>query len=313
LALHIQAPIVGAFAILSTLIAHVVVGQHSKWTEGMEWWLDVICIFCALCAVWALLTVRIVAAHGHRVLVRAFCSNAASLREGSFFLTFPEYVVDDRSQFGPWAQRKHLPIPGQAVEIDVPEVLVPVNQGVYCLKVNTKVVGVVESYSVDELLQNPVSIEQRCHDVIAGALRSAVCDKSLEEALAEIQRLFMKDGDSIAKLLSIPTFKSTQLLLDAEECVRPADAATTNAFALLVQRKEEGAKRSALEAAMETEELKVKMHKVSLQISRNEFMLQQEAYGKEGAALIEAAKHTKALYLFSGGSGLNASTVLTLP
>ena len=53
---------------------------------------------------------------------------------------------------------------------------------------------------------------------------------------------------------------------------------------------------------METEEQKVRLHKVSLQTQRNEFMLQQEAYGKEGAALIEAAKHAQALYLFAGDS-----------
>jgi len=300
LAIQIQACIIGVFAILSTL-------RMSLAAFG---------VFCALCATWGLLTVRVVAAHGHQVLVRAFCSNAARLRQGSFFLTFPEYVVHDKAQFGPWCQRTHLPATGQTIEVDVPEVLVPVNHGVYCLKVNTKVIGVVENFTVDDLLRNPVSIEQRCHDVIANALRSGVCDQPLEEALAQIQRIFLKDSDGISKLLSVPTFKSTQLLLDADQCVRPADTATSKAFELLVQRKEEKAKLSALEAAMETEEQKVQMHKISLQTTRNEFMLQQEAYGKEGAALIEAAKHTKALYLFAGGSGLsglNASTVLTLP
>jgi len=228
-------------------------------------------------------------------------------------LCFPDYIVRDKAQFGPWCKRDALPTVGQSLAVDVPEVLVPVDNGLYCLKVNTKVMGVVENYSVADLLQNPVSIEDRCHDVIAHALRCAVYDKSLQEALTEIQRIFLKDATSISALLSVPAFRPTQLLLDANERIAPADAATAEAMALLVQRRAEAAKRSALEASMETEEQKVKLHNVSLQKSRNEFMLQQEAYGKEGAALIEAAKHAKALYLFSGGSGVNAFTVLILP
>lgn len=302
IALHIQAVVAG---VLGVLVAYI------KLFHQLD--LQFIAAFSVFCIAWGLFTVKVVSAHGYRVLVRTWGSNATCLREGSFLLMFPEYVVHERIQFGPWANRKRLPSIGQTLDIDVPEVLVPVNDGVYCLKVNTKVIGVVEPYSVPDLLQNPVAIEQRCHDVIANALRTAVHDKPLEDAIAEIQRFFLKNADSISELISVPTFKATQLLLDADQCVRPADAATEKAFALLVQRKEEASKRLALVAAMETEEQKVKLHRVSLQTNRDEFMLQQEAYGKEGAALIEAAKHTKALYLFSGSAGLNASTVLTLP
>jgi len=311
LPIQIQAVAVGMFAVLSAFIAKLI-EEHLLVALSLPPALVWPLVFCALCAAWVLFSVRVVSAHGYQVLVRTWCSNTASLREGSFLLLFPEYVVHDREQFGPWMQRNRLPAIGQTLEIDVPEVLVPVNQGVYCLKVNTKVIGTVERYSVDDLLQNPTSIEHRCHDVIANALRSAVYDKPLEEALAEVQRIFLKDADGISKLFSVPTFKATQLLLDADQRVCPADEATGQAFHLLVQRKQESAKRCAVEAAMETEEQKVKLAEVALQASRNEFMLQQEAYGKEGAALIEAAKHTKALYLFHG-AGLNASTVLTLP
>merc|ERR1712232_1113863 len=103
------------------------------------------------------------------------------------------------------------------------------------------------------------------------------------------------------------------LLLDADQRIAAADQATATALDLLAQRKQEAAKRAVLQASMETEEQKVKVHKVSLEVSKNECMMQQEAYGKDGATLIEAAKHAKALYLFSGSSGLNASTVLSLP
>jgi hypothetical protein len=309
LAILIHAAVVGAIAVLSPLLASVIVSEFTHF----RLWVVALGLVGAFCIAWALFAVRIVAAHGHRVLVRTGFSDVVSLREGSFFIMFPEYVVHERFQFGPWCRRPCLPAVGQTIEIDVPEVLVTVDHGVYCLKVNTKVIGVVEQYSVDDLLRNTVPIEQRCHDVIAQALRNAVYDKPIEEALAEIQSMFVKGGDSIAQLIDVPTFKARQLLLDADQCVGPADSATAKAFELLAQRKEEVAKRSALEAALETEEQKVKLHKVSLQTQRNEFMLQQEAYGKEGAALIEAAKHAKALYLFAGDSGLSASKVLTLP
>lgn len=312
LSIQIQAAAVSVFAVLSAIVVQLIeAGLFGVLPLPQP--LGLIVVFGALCAVWVLFSVRVVSAHGHQVLVRAMCSNAASLREGSFFLLFPEYVVSDRRQFGPWMGGARLPAIGQTLEVDVPEVLVSVDHGLYCLKVNTKVIGIVERYSVDDLLENPVSIEHRCHDVIAHTLRSAVYDKPLEEALAEIQRIFLKGDEDISKLFSVPTFKATQLLLDADQRVCPADTVTNQAFDLLVQRKQESAKRSAIEAAMETEEQKVKLAKVALQTTRNEFMLQQEAYGKEGAALIEAAKHTKALYLFSGSSGLNSSMVLTLP
>lgn len=304
-AMQIQAIAIGMFAILAVPVA--------KLALPLPLLIGSCAVFGSLCIVWTLLSVRIVAAHGYRVLVRDLFSNAASIRQGFFWTFLPEYVVTDREQFGPWKARNRLPAVGQTIEIDVPAVLVPVSEGLYCLKVNTKVIGTVESYSVDDLLQNPVPIEHRCHDVIAKALRTAVYDKPLETALADVQRFFLKDRESISQLLAVPTFKATQLLLDADECVRPADTATGQAFDLVLQRKQESAKRSALEAAMETEEQKVKLATVSLQAKRNELMLQQEVYGKEGAALIEAAKHAKTLYLFSGSSGLSSSSVLTLP
>merc|ERR1711871_448246 len=153
LAIYIQAAVLGAIAVVSTLLA------NGDWVVALG-------LIGAFCSAWALFSVRLVSAHSHRVLVRTTCSDVASLREGAFFLMFPEYVVYDRDQFGPWCRRDCLPAVGQTIEIDVPEVLVSVNQGVYCLKVNTKVIGVVEKYSVNDLLQNSVAIEQRCHDVI---------------------------------------------------------------------------------------------------------------------------------------------------
>jgi len=311
-----QAATVGIFAIASMLVASVVDLNSS----GFSPMLVAPMVFVALCFAWAIFCVRVVNSHGHRVLVRSWFSDSASLKEGSLLVVFPEYVVEDKNQFGPWAHRRLLPAVGQTIAIDVPDILVPVGQGLYCLKVNTKVIGTVEPYSVDELIKNTVSIEDRCQDVIANVLRSAVFDKPVEEALAEAQRIFLKDADSISKLLcALPAFKVTQLLLDADKCIAPADSATKQAFDLVLQRKQEGAKRDAVEAGMATEEQKVKLAKVALQASRNEMMLQQEIYGQEGAAMIEAAKHTKALYLFSGGSGLSSggsglsSAVLSLP
>jgi hypothetical protein len=201
---------------------------------------------------------------------------------------------------------------GQVLDIDVPEVLVPVDHGVYCLRVNTKVIGVVEDYSVQDLLTHQITIEQRCHDVIAQTIRTAVHDKPLEEAIAEIQQLFLKDTAGISVPMCLPAFRPTQLLLDANERISAADAATAQAMELIAQRKQESEKRLNVEASMETEEQKGKLNKVILQATRDSCMLQQEAYGKEGAAMIEAAKHCKALYLVAGSSGLN-TTVLALP
>lgn len=268
--------------------------------------------FFTLCAIWFCLSTTVVMGHGHRVLARTWGTDKVSLRSGCFWLSFPEYVVKDASQFGPWSGRKQLPQVGQILDIDVPEVLVQVDHGVYCLRVNTKVIGVVEEYTVQELLTNPVAIEQRCHDVIAQTLRNATHDKPLEGAIVEIQRLFLKDASSISDLMCVPAFRPTQLLLDANQRISAADAATGQAMELVVQRKQEAAKRSNLEASMETEEQKVKLNRVTLQASRDACMLQQEAYGKEGAAMIEAAKHCKALYLVTGSPGLN-TTVLSLP
>jgi len=254
-------------------------------------------------------------AHGYQVLVRTYLSDSAELRTGNVFVWFPEYIVHDQSQFGPWSKRKRLPVQGQTVVIDVPEVLVPVNMGLYCLKVNTKVIGTVQSIEASDLMQNPVAIEQLCHDVIATALRKSVYEKPLDEALSEVQRLFLKDSEGISELLNVPTLAVKQLMLDADQHVAPADAGTQKAFDLLVQRQQESAQRSAVAAAMETQEQKVKLDSIALQGHRNAMMLQQEIYGKEGAALVEAAKHAKCLYLFTGAASekIGASTVLTLP
>jgi len=177
--------------------------------------------------------------------------------------------------------------------------------------VNTKAIGTVQNYSVEDLVQNPIAIEHRIHDVIANALRSAVYDKGLEDALVEIQRIFSKDSAGISALISVPAFQVTQLLLDATEHVSPADPATQAAWDIIMQRKQEIAKRTVLEASMDTEERKVKLCRIALQSSREELMLQQEAYGKEGAAMVEAAKHAKVLYLCTGSS-MGAAPVLPM-
>lgn len=293
--------ITGAVLCIHTLAVGVIacVSTGIAWlTDSPSW--HSLGPFCALVVVWMMCTLQLVEAHGYRVLVRTMCSNAARLQEGAVVLSFPEYVVRDSSQFGPWSGRKRLPLVGQVLDVDVPEIRVPVEQGLYCLKVNTKVVGVVQSYSVKDLTQNPIPIEARINDVIANALRSAVYDKPLEEALVDIQRLFLKDAEGISALISTPAFKVTQLLLDANEHVAPLDASTSRALDIIIQRKQEVGKRAALEASAETEAQKVKLRKIAQEGERNEYMLQQEAFGKEGAALVEAAKHAKVLYLCAG-------------
>lgn len=303
--MQIQAAAICVCAVLSTLVSSLL-------PTFVPMPLGFLGVFAFLCLAWARFSVRLVDAHGRQVLVRNWYSDTVALRKGSFFLFYPEYVVKDRMQFGPWMDRISLPAVGQTIEIDVPDVLAPVEHGVYCLQINTKVIGKVEQYSVDDLLQNQVSVETVCHDAIAHALRSAVFDKPVEEALAEVQRIFLKDSQSISALISVPTFKVTKLSLDADQRVRPADTATQQAFDLAAKLRQESAKKAAAEAAMATEEQKVKLAEVTLKTSRNEMMLQQEVFGKEGAALIEASKQAKALYLFSGTSGMN-STVLSLP
>lgn len=258
-------------------------------------------VFIALCLVWTFVSVTYVAAHDHRVLIRTLGSKEARLQDGSFFVCLPEYVVRDSAQFGPWKEARRLPLVGQVRSIDVPMVLVAVENGLYCVRVNTKVVGTVEAYSVEEIRQSSIAIENRCHDMIAHALRKAVYDKPLEEALVVIQNMFLKDAAGIAEVLSTPMFRPTQLMLDANENVTPADAMTQKAMELIQQGKQEAMKRANIEKAMDTEEQKVKLQKIGLQATRDELMLQQEIYGKEGASIIEAAKHAKALYLFSGG------------
>lgn len=214
--------------------------------------------------VWAFFTVDVVEAHGFRVLVRTVYSNVATLREGSSLLAYPEYVVRDSRQFGPWSSRAHLPLVGQVLDIDVPEVIVPVEKGLYCLRVKTKAIGTVRNYSVEDLVQSPIAIEQRIHDVIAKALRRAVYDKGLEDALVKIQRIFCKDGAGISAVISVPAFQVTQLLLDATEHVSPADPATQAALDIIMQRKQETAKQAVLEASMDTEERKVKLRRIAM-------------------------------------------------
>eukprot|EP00428_Durinskia_dybowskii_P067741 CAMPEP_0170386886 /NCGR_PEP_ID=MMETSP0117_2-20130122/17272_1 /TAXON_ID=400756 /ORGANISM="Durinskia baltica, Strain CSIRO CS-38" /LENGTH=393 /DNA_ID=CAMNT_0010642735 /DNA_START=61 /DNA_END=1240 /DNA_ORIENTATION=- len=256
-----------------------------------------------LTMVWFILTLQVVGAHGHRVLIRTMLSDSARLAEGGgIVVAFPEYVVRERRQFGPWSSRDRLPLPHQVLDVDVPAMHIPVDNGLYCLRVNTKVVGVVQSYTVKDLTANPIPIESRINDVIANALRSAVYDKPLEEALIEIQRIFLQDAAGISKLISTPAFQVSQLLLDADDHISPANAATKQALEILVERKQEAAKRSVLEASMDTEEQKVKLRKIALESERSYYMLQQEVFGKEGAAIVEASKHAKVLYLCTGSS-----------
>merc|ERR1711920_1001789 len=147
---------------------------------------------------------------------------------------------------------------------------------------------------------NAIPIENRINDVIANALRSSVYDKTLEKALVEIQRLFLKDVDGISALITTPAFKVTQLMLDANQHICPADRSTQQALDIITQRKQEGEKRAVVEASLETEEQKVKIQRVALQSERDAYMLRREAFGQEGAAMVEAAKHAKVLYLCAG-------------
>lgn len=255
----------------------------------------------AAALVWVLLTCRFVEAHGRRVLIRTFGTNDVSLASGAQLVFFPQYVVNDSEQFGPWQKHRALPLPGQILEVDVPEVLATVENGLYCLKVNTKVVGVVQKYSVAELLQNRIAIEHRILDAIATTLRGAVYDLKLEEALVEIQRLFAKDASGISAAIQVPAFKVTQLMLDPNQSIVAADSATETTMQIIFERKQETSRLAILEASMASEEQKVKLHRVGLQAIRDEMMLQQEVYGKEGAAMVAAAKHANAVYLCVGG------------
>lgn len=120
-------------------------------------------------------------------MIRSAFSDSARLRAGGgLIVAWPEYVVRDSRQFGPWSRRDRLPMPRQVLEVDVPKIDVPVDNGLYCLRVNTKVAGIVQDYSVKDLIDNPIAIEIRINDVIAGALRKAVFDKPLGQAMVEI-------------------------------------------------------------------------------------------------------------------------------
>lgn len=255
-------------------------------------------------------------AHGHRVLIRSWFSDATSLREGTFYLWFPEYEVRDKASFGPWACHQKLPMKDQILQIDVPETFVSVDNGTYVLKVNTKIIGRVEDYTVKDLVLNCQPIEKQMHDVITDTLRRAVHDKSLEEALAEIQQILSQDLKQVTALMIVPTFRPLRVMLDADRYIAPADAATKRAMELVAQRKEEITRRAVQaeehltamkhlenQLALKAEEQKV--HAVTLQMRKEELMLQREAYGMEGAAQVEASKHAKATYLFSGSSSPN--------
>lgn len=293
IAMIIQGAVIGVLAILVALIP------------------DAFPVVAIAFTLWMFSTCNVVMAHGHRVLVRTFGTNEVSLRDGCFWLCFPQYRVQDKKQLGPWCQRGQLPQVGQVLDIDVPAILVPVDNGLYCLQVNTKVIGKVESYTVQDLIQNPVPVEQRCHDTIAQALRVAVYDKPLEDAIAEIQRTFLKDADSVSALIAVPAFRATQLLLDANACIGPADDATKNALQICVQRKQQSAKCAVLEASMETEEQNVKVRRIELQAKREQMELERDIYGKDGCAMVEASKNCKVLYM--NWSTVPNNTVLTLP
>lgn len=122
--------------------------------------------------------------------------------------------------------------------------------------------------------------------------------------------MLLKDAASVSSLISTAAFEVTQLMLDANGHIEPANASTRVALDILVEQKQESAKRCVLEASMGTEEQKVKLRKVALESQRSEYMMWQEVFGKEGAAMIEASKHAKVLYL-SMGSG--AAPTWTIP
>merc|ERR1711879_589751 len=216
-------------------------------------------------------------------------------------IIFPKYLVQSGLELGPWREKGYLPLIGQVVEIDVPEVRVMVEKGLYCLRVNTKVMAKVEDYSASDLLQNPIPVEQRVHDVIATKLRAAVYEMSLEEALLEIQHIFSRGADAIADLLTVPSVKVTQLMLDPNSSIVAADQITKQALELAAKKQQEQTKRKIIESSMATEQEKVKLHRIELQSERERQLLQQEIFGKEGAAMVEASKHAKVLYLSVGG------------
>merc|ERR1719160_37320 len=202
----------------------------------------------------------------HRVLIRSWFTNATTVREGTFWLWFPEYIVTCTTSFGPWASHERLPAKGQVCEIDVPEALIPVDNGTYTLKVNTKVVGHVENYTVEDLLLNPMPIEDHMHNVITDMLRSAVHDKTLEMAITEIQEIFTKDLHNRLKDLTTATFRPTRLMLDANQSIAPANKTTEEAMQLVAQRKQQVAQR-----ALHAEE-----HVTAMQKLENELVLKAE-------------------------------------
>jgi len=290
---------------------------------------------------------RIHALH-EQVIIRSHLADGGRLEQGSsFWIFFPEYVVEDNAQFGPWCKLGKLPVPGQLLDIDLPPSIVSVENGTYQLKVNTKVKGRVTEYTLADLSKHPIPLHEALHDSITTALREGVHEMPLEEAIGEINKFFETSAERNEALVSgVACFAPTRLMLDANERITHANSATADALELVAQRKKQVATRAMqeerhktamreqaqrLELTLECErqqemakralqeerhlsamklledELKQKaeqrkVHAIEMQMRADELKLTKEAYGAEGAAQVEAAKHAKASYLFTGGA-----------
>jgi len=312
-----------------------------------------------ICACAILRPKRIHALH-ERVIVRSYLADGGRIEQGSsFWLWFPEYVVEANAEFGPWCKLGRLPVPGQLLDIDLPPSIVSVENGTYQLKVNTKVSGRVTEYALPDLSTHPVPVHEALHDSITTALRGAVHEMPLEDAIGEIHKFFETSAERNEALVSgVACFAPTRLMLDANEHITPANKATSNALELVAQRKAQVAKRAMQEEQHKTamreqaqrleltldcerrqemanralqeerhltamkrleDELKQKaeqrkVHEVEMEMRELELALMKDTYGVEGAAQVEAAKHAKASYLFTGGAaGSTSWTSVQIP
>jgi len=233
---------------------------------------------------------RIHALHS-RVIIRSHLADGSRLEQGSsFWIFFPEYVVEDSAQFGPWCKLGRLPVPGQLIDIDLPPSIVSVENGTYQLKVNTKIKGRVAEYALADLSTHPVPLHEALHDSITTALRGAVHEMPLEEAIGEIHKFFETSAERNEALVSgVACFAPTRLMLDANECISHANSATADALELVAQRKQQVATR-----AMKEERHKTAMRE---QAQRLELTLECERQQEMAKRALQEERHLSAMKL----------------
>lgn len=254
---------------------------------------EVICGCVVLVVGGCLLPTR-VNAFNHRVLIRSYLTDESMLSHGSFWLHAPYYVVDDSSQYGPWSKWDDLPLPGELIDVDLPPSVVSVDHGTYSLSVNTKVQGRVRTYTLQDLQTNRTPTETCLHDSITEALRKAVHAKPLEEAIAEIQRLFAHQHAELSDIVLVgaPPFEPTRLMLDADKQIEPASPATKEAMQLVVARKQQAAQRAVQEERHVSAMREQAMHvELELERQRQEELARRALQLEQHATAMEAVEH----------------------